>query len=102
MNRGPSPATCPTCGQPMPSGRGAAPLSSAELDALSAWWHTGSIRAAADLLSRSQRTVINHLYAARIRNNVHATVELLPLYLGRLRTMSELLTQHNQRGKEAA
>lgn len=81
---------CPHCGQPLPGDRGAAELTSAELDALSAWWHTGNTKRAADLLSRSQRTVINQLYSARNRNQVHATVELLPLYLGSLRTMSEL------------
>lgn len=86
----------------MPSGRGAAPLSSAELDALSAWWHTGSIRAAADLLSRSDRTVINQLYAARIRNNVHRTVALLPLYLGRLRSVSDLVTSHKVTDRKVA
>lgn len=95
-------ALCPNCGQPMPSGRGAAPLSSAELDALSAWWHTGSTRRAADLLSRSQRTVINQLYSARNRNQVHATVELLPLYLGSLRSMRELLTKHNSARRKVA
>lgn len=86
----------------MPSGGGAAPLTAAELDALSAWWHTGTVRGAANLLSRAERTVANQLYSARIRNNVHTTVALLPLYLGSLRTVSDLLTQHNVRGKEAA
>lgn len=93
---------CPKCGQPIPGGRGATPLSSAELDALSAWWHTGSTKRAADLLSRSQRTVINQLYSARIRDNVHTTLELLQLHIGELRSMSTLLAQHNSTRRKAA
>ena len=92
---------CPTCGQlwTPPENRGLTP---AELDALSAWWHTGTIKRAADLLSRAERTVINQLYSARIRNNVHTTLELVQLHLGELRTMRELVTQHNSTDRKAA
>lgn len=92
---------CPTCLQPMPNREGE-PLTVAELDALSAWWHTGTIKRAADLLSRSERTVINQLYSARIRNGVHTTLELLQLHIGELRTMRELLTSHNQSRRKSA
>ena len=96
-----SPNVCPQCGQALPNATRAT-LTDAELDALSAWWHMGSTRRAADLLSRAERTVVNQLYSARIRNNVHTTVALLPLYLGSLRSMSELMTQHKVRREEAA
>jgi len=86
----------------MPDQVGVQPLTAGEMDALSAWWHTGSVKRAADLLSRSPRTVINQLYAARIRNGVHTTHELLQLHLGSLRTMSQLLTQHNDRERKSA
>ena len=92
--------TCPTCGQE--DTRQGSDLTTAELEALSAWWHTGSVKGAANLLSRAPRTVINQLYSARIRNNVHATVELVPMYLDRLRTKRELLTSHNNRQEDAA
>lgn len=92
---------CPTCGQVKPPVGQAKVLTPGELDALSAWWHMGSVRRAADLLSRSERTVINQLYSARIRNNVHTTLELVQLYLGSLRSVSDLLMQHNQSGAEA-
>jgi DNA-binding CsgD family transcriptional regulator len=92
---------CPTCGQEVPGERGSA-LTPAELDALSAWWHTGSIKKAADLLSRSERTVINQLYNARIRDGVHTTLALLQLHIGELRTMGQLLRSHNQTGRKAA
>ena len=84
---------CPTCGQSLP-GRGSTVLTPAELDALSAWWHTGSIKRAADLLSRSERTIINQLYRARIREDVHTTLELLQLHIGELRTMGDLMRSH--------
>lgn len=92
---------CPTCHQEMP-GREGQPLTSGELDALSAWWHTGTTKRAADLLSRSERTVINQLYSARIRNDVHTTLELLQLHIGELRTMSDLLTSHNVSRRKAS
>lgn len=92
---------CPACGQLMPGsvGRG---MTDAELDALSAWWHTGTIKAAADLLSRAERTIINQLYNARIRDDVHTTLELAQLHLGELRTMGDLLAQHNSRLRRVA
>lgn len=92
---------CPTCGQLMP-GSGNTELTPAELDALSAWWHTGSIKRAADLLSRSERTVINQLYRARIREDVHTTLELLQLHIGELRTMSDLVRSHKVTLRKAA
>lgn len=92
---------CPTCGNPLlePSSN---TLSPAELDALSAWWHMGSIRAAANLLSRSERTVINQLYKARIRDGVHTTSALLRLHMAEIRTKSELIRSHKYSGRKAA
>lgn len=81
---------------------GPPPLTDAQLDALSAWWHGGSIRAAAVLLRRSERTIINHLYAARIRNNLHTTDALARRYIGSLRTKQQLLTSHNSGRRDAA
>jgi DNA-binding CsgD family transcriptional regulator len=92
---------CPACGQVMPGVAGRS-MTPAELDALSAWWHTGSTKKAADLLSRSERTVINQLYNARIRDSVHTTLELLQLHIGELRTIGELITQHNYSVRKAA
>lgn len=93
--------TCPTCGQLMPD-KARKRLTPAELDALSAWWHTGSVKGAADLLSRSERTVINQLYGARIRNGVHKTALLVQLHIGELRSMSELVTSHKVAQRKVA
>lgn len=94
---------CPTCGQSMPENlRSRAALTDGELDALSAWWHTGSVRKAADLLSRADRTIVNQLYSARIRDGVHTTLELVQVHMGELRTMRELLGSHNSTRRKAA
>ena len=94
-------SACPTCGQQIPGKHGRA-LTDAELDALSAWWHTGTVKGAADLLSRAERTVINQLYSARIRDGVHTTLELVQLHIGELRSMGELLKSHNLSRRKAA
>ena len=95
-------ALCPTCGQPIPEARPRAILPAGELDALSAWWHMGTIKAAADLLSRAERTVINQLYSARTRNNLHTSLELAQLYMGALRSRSELLASHKSHQRKVA
>lgn len=96
-----TPDLCPHCGQVMPNAVGS-PITEGELEALSAWWLTGTVKKAADLLGRSQRTVVNQLYSARNRNGVHTTLELLQLHIGQLRSRSDLITKHNVRAKEAA
>ena len=94
---------CPRCGQPMPEDqRSRAILPAGELDALSAWWHMGSIKRAADLLSRAERTVINQLYSARNRNKVHTSLELAQLYMGSLRSQSDLVASHKKTRRKAA
>jgi DNA-binding CsgD family transcriptional regulator len=92
---------CPSCGQVLPKAKGD-PLTPAELDALSAWWHMGTVKRAADLLSRSERTVVNQLYTARNRNGVHTTVQLAQLQFGKMRSLPELMAQHNSARKAAA
>lgn len=92
---------CPTCGQPLP-GSARTALSPAELDAVSAWWHMGTVKGAARLLSRAERTVINQLYNARIREDVHTTLELAQLHMSQLRSMSDLVTSHKVTLRKAA
>lgn len=86
---------CPTCGQLMP--KPAKVLTPHELDALSAWWHTGSVRGAANMLGVAERTITNQLYSARIRHDLHKTVELVRLHFSELRSADELMRSHNQR-----
>lgn len=92
---------CSSCGQPIPSGD-AKPLSPAEREALSAWWHTGSVDKAAALLSRAPRTVVNQLYSARTRDGVHTTHDLMKLHYADLIPLGDLVTRHNNSGRKAA
>lgn len=91
---------CPTCGRPIDPQPHR--LSESELNALSAWWATGSVRAAANLLVLSEQTVKNHLYNARVRHGLHKTTDLVQLYFARLRSKGELVAQHNLHKGEAA
>lgn len=94
-------AFCAACGQPIPSGD-AKPLSPAEREALSAWWHTGTVEKAAALLSRSYRTVVNQLYSARMRDGVHTTHDLMKLHYADLIALGDLVGSHNISRRKAA
>jgi DNA-binding CsgD family transcriptional regulator len=92
---------CDSCGQVIPreaEGR----ISDQELNVLSAWWLMHSTRTVARFFGRSEQTIKNQLYDARRRHGIHNTSELARLYMGRLRTMEELLAQHNQSQQVAA
>jgi hypothetical protein len=91
---------CDKCGQMLP--KPAKRLTPAELDALSAWFHAGSAKAAAHLLGVIEQTVKNQLYRARVRHDVHHTADLLVVHLEELRSMDELLAQHNPAKRKAA
>ena len=92
---------CPTCGQPVQAPV-AQPMSDAELDALSAWWLTGSARKAARLLGLSEQTVKNQLGNARSREGVHKTTLLIQRHIAELRSHAELVRSHKQRVGRAA
>jgi hypothetical protein len=97
---GPMTDYCDKCGQMLP--KPAKRLTSAELDALSAWFHAGSAKAAAVLLGVIEQTVKNQLYRARIRHDVHRTADLVVSHLGELRSLDELRRSHNlEKGKAA-
>jgi len=50
------------------------PLTPGQLDALAAWWNTGSVRLAAEQMGLSAQTVKNHLAAARQRSRKPTTL----------------------------
>jgi DNA-binding CsgD family transcriptional regulator len=92
---------CDSCGQVIPreaDGR----ISDQELNVLSAWWLMHSTRTVARFFGRSEQTIKNQLYDARRRHGIHSTSELAQMYMGRLRTMEELLAQHNESRQVAA
>jgi len=94
-------SVCPTCGQDRDD-RVGEPLTDAEIDALSAWWVTGTTKKAAALLGLAERTVVNQLYRARMRDQVHTTGDLIPLHIAQLRSMTQLMALHNERARKAA
>ena len=93
---------CQSCGQPLPRDIGAARLTTQELNVLSAWWHFHSTRAVARFFGRSEQTVKNQLMNARRRHGIHSTAGLAQRYMAELRTMDDLMTQHNSTDRHVA
>lgn len=87
---------CPTCGQKLPEPLAIRHITDAELDALSAWWWTRSVKGAATLLGLAEQTVKNQLADARRRNQAHKTIELVQVFGGQLRTLDQI-GSHNRR-----
>ena len=98
MSRG----VCEACGQQLPLRLEESRISDQELNVLSAWWLLHTTRSVARFFGRSEQTVKNQLYDARRRHGIHSTAQLAQLYMGQLRTMEELMTQHKNVQKRAA
>ena len=92
---------CHACGQPLPRINETARITDQELNVLSAWWLMHSTRAVARFFGRSEQTIKNQLNDARRRHGIHSTAALAQHYMAQLRTMDELMMQHNFR-REAA
>lgn len=96
-------SACPTCQRPWSAEATSKPsLTSRELDALSAWWHTNSVQQAAVLIGVTEQRAKNLLANARVRSGASSNGELVSLYLGQIRTMATLIASHNARRGEAA
>lgn len=95
-------ATCDACGQMLPQPSRNHHITDRELDVLSAWWLLHSIRATARFFGTAEQTVKNQLQTARKRNGVHTSTELAQMFMARLRSMDELVTQHNTRPRMVA
>ena len=92
---------CEACGQPLPQLDSVPRITDQELNVLSAWWLLHSTTAAARFYGVSEQTVKNQLNNARRRNGIHSTSALAHKFMGRLRTMDELMMSHNSRRKAA-
>lgn len=88
---------CEACGQVLPDPMRQHRITNAELDALSAWWWTRSVGAAARVMGLREQTVKNQLLRARQRNDCHKTLELAQIFAGQLRPLVELTQQNSQR-----
>jgi hypothetical protein len=92
---------CETCQRPWPlEAPSIRPLTSRELDALSAWWAMRSVKLAARLIGVKEQRAKNLLAAARARSGVHTNSELAGMYLGELRSKEDLITSHKVSGRE--
>ncbi len=86
---------CPHCGQQLPSSGGY--LTARELDVLTAWWMTDSVKGAAQMVGVGEQRAKNLLSRARIRNAVSSNGELLALHFGAVRTKATKVMQQNMR-----
>lgn len=92
---------CPNCGQLMPTAR-PSELTLRELIAISAWWHTGSVKKAAVLAGVAEQTMKNQLRSARNRSHVTNNLDLASAHIGALWSLAALLESHNLRVRVAA
>ena len=92
---------CPTCGHALAVPLVDRRITEQELNVLSAWWLMHSIRSTARFFGVAEQTVKNQLMDARRRNGFHSTAELAQAFMGQLRSMDELMAQHNKRARVA-
>ena len=57
-------------------------LTDRELQVVSAWWHTGTVKAAAEFLGLAESTVKNTLYSARHKTGHPNTLLLAKAVMG--------------------
>ena len=76
-------------------------ITARELDVLSAWWLTGSVKAAASLLAMPEQSAKNHLHLARVRSGAASNVLLVQRYLFDLRSLAELRRTQHKRARRA-
>jgi DNA-binding CsgD family transcriptional regulator len=91
---------CPHCGQTLPIG--GAYLTPRELDVLTEWWLTASVKKAAVNLGIGEQRAKNLLVQARNRNNVQNTAQLLALHIVDVRAAVGSRVPQNKRKGEAA
>lgn len=90
---------CHSCGQALP--RSSQYLTPRELDVLTCWWLTDSVKEAARLAGVGEQRAKNLLAAARIRNGAASNVRLLALHFAAVRDSALRRVQHNERVEAA-
>jgi len=91
---------CPTCRQPLPVQKSLP--TDRELDVLAAWWMTGSVRQAAEMVGVGEQRAKNLLARCRFRSGVHSNEALLSIHMEALRSRVALGRSHNLQREEAA
>lgn len=91
---------CHSCGQALP--RSSQYLTGRELDVLTCWWLTDSVKEAAHLAGVGEQRAKNLLAAARIRNGAGSNARLLALHFAAVRESALKRVSHNIRREEAS
>ena len=89
---------CHSCGQALP--RSSEYLTRRELDVLTAWWLTDSVKEAARLVGVGEQRAKNLLAAARFRNRADSNGALLALHFAAVRESALRRVSHNDRREE--
>ena len=87
------------CGQELPDAM--APLTKRELDVLTRWWMTGSVKKAAAAEGITEQRAKNMLARARLRSRVATNPQLLAAHMDEVRKLVSSRMQHNSDGAEA-
>jgi hypothetical protein len=88
---------CHTCGQSLPET--SEYLTPRELDVLTAWWLTGSVKEAARVAGVGEQRAKNLLAAARIRNGAATNARLLAMHFAEVRQAALRRVSHNVAGR---
>jgi hypothetical protein len=91
---------CPTCGQLRPESL--RPLTARELEVLTHWWMTGSVKKAAQAAGVGEQRAKNMLARARMRSRVHSNDELLAAHMDAVRSLVQDRMTHNKSQADAA
>ena len=91
---------CPTCGQIRPESL--EPLTPRELEVLTHWWMTGSVKRAAQAAGVGEQRAKNMLSRARIRSRVQTNDELLSAHMDAVRSLVQSRMSHKSSQADAA
>jgi hypothetical protein len=84
---------CPLCGQERPDAT--QPLTERELEVLTAWWMTGSLKKAAIQVGVGEQRAKNMMARARIRSRVSTNRELLAAHMDEVRLLVQSKVSQN-------
>jgi hypothetical protein len=84
---------CPLCGQERPDST--QPLTPRELEVLTAWWMTGSLKKAALQVGVGEQRAKNMMARARIRSRVSTNRELLAAHMDQVRLLVQSKVSQN-------
>lgn len=91
---------CALCGQELPGATRS--LTPRELEVLTQWWMTGSVKRAAAQAGVGEQRAKNMLARARIRSGVQTNAQLLAAHMDEVRSLVQSKVSQNMSGSEVA